>query len=156
MEEKDKKEGRHIIHTVLAHSYFSYFLSFLLGVIFDFFFPVTIFDKNTVSFFGIAFILLGTVFIFWAQKTSRKLKKDTNTGPHYFLRGPYKFLRSPTHGGLVSLLLGFGCLVNGTFIIIFTLVAAIFTKFTFLRKEESLLEEKYGEDYRLYKERVKL
>ncbi len=102
-------------------------------------------------------MVLGTILIYWAQKTSSCLKekiKDNNTH-HTFARGPYKFSRNPTHMGLTFLTLGFGMLIGSFFVMMFTIVAFVLTKFIFLPKQEKILEEKYGQSYCEYKKKVK-
>jgi len=53
-------------------------------------------------------------------------------------------------------MLGFGLMANATFVILFSFVAMIFTKLTFIQKEEKMLAEKYGQPYLDYKKEVKL
>ncbi|KKP64099.1 MAG: hypothetical protein UR62_C0020G0001, partial [Candidatus Nomurabacteria bacterium GW2011_GWF2_35_12] len=68
----------------------------------------------------------------------------------------YCYTRSPTHFGLFLLMLGFGIITNALFIIIFSVISFIITKFVFIRKEEKILAEKYGIPYLEYKKSVKL
>ncbi|HNW71410.1 MAG TPA: methyltransferase [Candidatus Paceibacterota bacterium] len=139
------------VHWTLTHSYFFYFFMFLIGFFFELIFPLKIFKDSIAIHFGAILILAGTVLIFWAQKTSRNLKKDEVT----FLKGPYKITRSPTHWGLFLLMLGFSFIANALFVIISTLISFIVAKFIFLKKEELILENKYGELYKEYKKSVK-
>ncbi|KKP71662.1 MAG: hypothetical protein UR70_C0021G0015 [Candidatus Nomurabacteria bacterium GW2011_GWB1_35_20] len=53
-------------------------------------------------------------------------------------------------------MLGFGIITNALFIIIFSVISFIITKFVFIRKEEKILAEKYGIPYLEYKKSVKL
>ncbi|MCE9585275.1 hypothetical protein K8Q94_01470 [Candidatus Nomurabacteria bacterium] len=139
-------------HKVLAHSYLFYFMSFLLGIFLDFIFPIKVFTKDGSLYFGIFLIFISSLLILWAQKTSRNLDVSISDN---FKKGPYRYMRGPTHLGLTSLFVGFGILINGTFVILFTLIAFLITKRTFLKKQEMLLEKKYGDIYARYKNLVK-
>lgn len=153
-----KIDHSHNVHRVLAHSYIIYFFLFLLGVCLDVLFqPKVFFNENlsfNLSFLGVMLLLLASVLIFWAQNTSRNLNK-ANISKETFCKGPYCFTRSPTHWGLFVLMLGFGILTNAIFVILTTIVSFILTKTIFLKKEELLLEEKYGTPYTEYKKAVK-
>jgi protein-S-isoprenylcysteine O-methyltransferase Ste14 len=143
-----------VVHRVLAHSYFVYLFFLLIGVVLDVVFHIHAFEDVFVIPAGIILIVLATALIFWAQHTSRNLSTG-NISKEAFLHGPYCYTRSPTHYGLFLLMLGFGFVANAFFVIMFTIISLLVTKFFFLKKEESLLEEKYGEPYKAYKKIVK-
>lgn len=145
----------HLLHSVLAHSYSFYFLGFLTGIILDFFFPVKVFNNPIYPILGIILIVLATVLIFWAQNISRKIKVNEDFNKETFFKGPYKFSRTPTHAGIAILMIGFGLLTNGDFVIILTLISAIVTRLVFVRRHESIFEKRHGEHYVAYKNKVK-
>ena len=142
------------VHKVLAYSYLSFFISFLIGLYLDFIFPLKIFNDYAMASIGILFLLFGTFLILWAQKSSLKLQKE-DIAKEAFYHGPYRYTRSPTHFGLFLLMLGFGIMNNALFIIIFSIISFIIAKFIFLKKEEKILAEKYGTPYLEYKKSVK-
>ncbi len=142
------------VHRVLAHSYLVYLLFLLLGVALDVIFHIHAFESYFTIPAGFLILFFATILIMWAQNTSRNLKID-NVTKETFLHGPYCYTRSPTHYGLFLLMLGFGLIANAFFVIMFTIVSLLITKFFFLKKEEDLLEEKYGNPYREYREAVK-
>jgi protein-S-isoprenylcysteine O-methyltransferase Ste14 len=117
-------------------------------------FPIEIFEKVTMASIGTVFLLIGTILIVWAQKSSLKLQKE-NMSKETFLRGPYRYTRSPTHLGLFLLMLGFGITANALFLIVFSVLSFFITKFVFIKKEEQILAEKYGTPYLEYKKSVK-
>lgn len=142
------------VHKVLAHSYSVFFIFFLIGVFFDMVFNLRVFDSFFLLPVGLFFLVFGTVLILWAQYTSRNL--DTkNVTKETFCKGPYCYTRTPTNFGLFFLMLGFGMIINAFFVILFTLISFIITKFFFLDKQEKILEEKYGAPYSEYKKSVK-
>jgi len=150
-------EYKNRVHKILAHSYSAYFILFLIGVFFDllFKFKIKILNFSFLVPVGALLIGLSSLLIFWAQSTSRKFNKETLT-KESFCNGPYAYTRTPTHWGLFFLMLGFGILANAIFIIISTVISFLLTKFIYLRKEEAILEKKYGAPYLEYKKAVKI
>jgi protein-S-isoprenylcysteine O-methyltransferase Ste14 len=142
------------VHRVLAHSYSVYFLFLLIGIFLDLIFNFRIFTSPFVPYIGVLLLVLGTFLIFWAQGTSRNLKKE-NLSKETFCDGPYRYSRTPTNFGLFLLVLGFGIVVHSPFIILLDLAAFFIAKCIFLKKEETILAEKYGAPYLEYKESVK-
>lgn len=153
-ETKQENPNKNRVHRVLAHSYLFYFLLFLIGLLLDFWFPVRIFQNNIILLIGVLFLLLGTFLVAWAQTTSRNLQKG-NTNKEIFYRGPYRYTRSPTHFGLFFLTIGFGIIANSLFITIFSILSFFITKFIFIKEEEKILAEKYGDPYLEYRKSVK-
>jgi len=150
----EKEIGK--VHKILAHSYSTYFVFFLIGVILDLIFKFKIFTSYISIPVGLFFIILASIIIFWAQKAGRDLKEGEEVKKEHFSRGPYLYTRSPTHWGLFFLMLGFGLMANAVFIILSTLISFLITRFFFLEKREKILEDKYGAPYQEYKKSVKL
>lgn len=145
---------RNKVHHILVHSYTMYFVLFLIGVALDVIFRFQIFSSLVFTWIGVIFLIFSTFLIIWAQKTSRHLKKE-NMSKETFRQGPYRYTRNPTHLGLVMLIFGFGIIANAIFIILTTLISFLINKFVFLKKEESVLAEKFGAPYLEYKKSVK-
>lgn len=143
------------VHRILAHSYASVFMFFLVGVCLDLFLSLKIFKSEQVITWGFVFLALGTFLIIWAQKTSRSLNKEI-ISKETFVHGPYKYTRSPTHWGLFLAILGFGMVINAFFVVLLSFISFIFTKLTFLNAEEKLLATKYGAPYLEYKKSVRI
>lgn len=142
------------VHQILARSYVVCFLLFLLGIFLDLIFHFKTFDSPVMIPIGSILIFLASLLILWAQKTSRNLNKE-NLTKETFYKGPYRFTRIPTHLGLFVLMLGFGILSNATFIALFSIIFFIFNKNYFLKKQEMILEKKYGAPYLEYKKLVR-
>ena len=147
------------VHKILAHSYTVYFVLFLVGVCLDLIFNFEIFADSVVVLAGFFFLVLATIIILWAQKTGRDLRKAGKAGEiktEHFRRGPYVYTRSPTHWGLFFLTLGFGLIANAVFVVLSTLISLLISRSIFLKKQENVLAEKYGDPYLEYKKSVKL
>lgn len=152
---KDKNLHKNTVHKVLAHSYLFSFVLFLVSLFLDFLFPLKIFKFSVYHFLGAIFLIFGTFLILWAQNVSLKLQKKEEIKKEIFFQGPYRYTRSPTHLGLFFLIFGFGVIANALFIVIFSAISFIVSKFTFLKKEEEILSLKYGAPYLEYKRSMK-
>ncbi len=144
------------VHFVLSHSYTVFLGAVILGICMDLLIPMYVFNTATYQYTGFAMIVLGSALIYWAQSTSRCVKKEVGDErtEKDFERGPYKYSRNPTHIGLSVMTLGLAFLLNSPWSIIFIVITAFITKFIFLKKEETLLEKKYGQAYCDYKNKV--
>lgn len=142
------------VHHILILSYIMHFFGFLTGVLFDVLFPNIIPKNETI---GLVCLILSTVIIIWAQNTTSNTKKERVEGvdENIFSKGPYMFTRTPTHLGLAILLIGAGALFGGLFIIITAIISFAISNLFILPKEEKMLEEKYGDVYKKYKETVR-
>lgn len=163
MEENLKSEkggdsiGEGIVHIVLSHSYTVFLLAVILGVIFDILIPTSYFGNYIFQYVGITLIILGSLLIYWAQRTTNCTKKEElekGILVRDFARGPYKYSRNPTHIGLTTMALGLGFTINSVFSVVFVIIAFLITKIVFIKKEEALLEKRYGDDYCNYKKKV--
>ena len=148
---KDPK--RKSVHRILVHSYFTTLIFFLLGAGLDIIFSLKILDTAIISPVGLLFLVTGTTLIVWAQHASHQFNKE-NLSPDSFRRGPYRYTRNPTYWGLFLVLIGFGLAWNAVFVLAFTVISLFVTKLIFLKQEEEILAEKYGEVYLEYKKSV--
>ncbi len=156
-EKEESSIGDGIVHLVLSHSYTVFLLAVILGVIFDILIPTSYFGNYIFQYVGVTLIVLGSLLIYWAQKTTNCTKKEElekGIVIRDFARGPYKYSRNPTHIGLTVMALGFGFTINSVFSVAFVIVAFLITKVVFIKKEEAILEKRYGEDYCNYKKKV--
>ncbi len=148
------------VHRVLAYSYTTHSIFFLIGVFADTFWHQTFTREPYMSVFGFSLLFIGTWLIFWAQYTSRITKAIRSKihlhTPHMFAKGPYKVLKSPTNLGLMILVFGFGFLMNSVLILLVALLAYIVCQSIFIRKQQKILAEKYGEEYKEYSKNVQL
>lgn len=141
------------VHKVLATSYITYFMFCSLGLFLSIFFPIK-FSIPNQALFGIISFGLGPLLIFWAQYTSYRfeiIKKQT--GQIVFAKGPYRYFRNPTQIGLLFLVLGYAFVTKTLMLFIATFVSYLVSNF-FFKKHEQILEDRYGEDYLKYKQKV--
>lgn len=141
-------EPKHAVHTTLAKSYLVYFVASLMGLFADMFisFPLDVPFAKTIA---IIFFGLGPLIILWAQYTSGRFQKENPTLP-YFHHGPYRFVRNPTHLGLLILVTGY-TLISGSMVFFgVTLIGFLISNILF-SKYEKILHESHGDKYKDYK-----
>ena len=154
MDKIENGKMRPRIHKVLAQSYVVYLLALVFGLFFSAAFPLKIFISTTLMDISSLVLLFSSMLILWAQKSSKKFEKENLTA-NSFMKGPYRFTRNPTNIGLFVSMSFFGIIVNSVFVIIFTIIAFMLSRFIFIKKEEEILEHKYGAPYVQYKKIVK-
>lgn len=154
MEDKKEQHPKHKIHHLLAHSYYIYFFGLILGVLFDLYINISIFNAFYGEILGFILLFLGTFLVVWAQGSSLKLHMNSLT-KESFCRGPYCYTRTPTHYGLFFLVVGLSFVLNAFFLCLFAILSFLITKILFVKKQEIILSERYGQPYIEYKEKVK-
>ncbi|HLP86392.1 MAG TPA: isoprenylcysteine carboxylmethyltransferase family protein [Candidatus Paceibacterota bacterium] len=157
MEDTTQKYQDNKIHFILGHGYFVFLIVIILGIISDFFLKMKIFSNDVYQYVGAFLLVTSSVITYWAQKTSsnykQKIQKDSNIS--LFEQGPYKYIRHPTYLSLFLMTIGLCLIINSFSSIIFAVIAYLIIRIFFLRKEEKILENKYGETYSEYKKKVK-
>ena len=150
----NQNQKEQTVHEVLIESYSWYFLFFLTGVIIDIIFPVKFLPPFVFAPSGLLIAIASSFLIFWAQKSSRNLDVK-NLTKETFSKGPYKYMRNPTQLGLFLLLLGLGMMVNAAYLILFTMIYFLTAERIFIKREERILEKKYGKPFIEYKESLR-
>lgn len=141
------------VHRVLANSYMTYLLLCTFGLFADVFFPIRLAVPEGKTM-AIIFLIVGPLFIAWAQYTSFTFEKvKEQTGSPVFLRGPYKYFRNPTQIGLLFLVAGYALATGAIMLFLATVLAYVISNI-FFRKHEAILEARYGEKYKEYKSSV--
>lgn len=139
------------VHFTLARSYLAYYLCSIVGLFADTFIGFT-FDIPGASRLAITFFMIGTVLMVWAQYTSHRFRNSPDKGP-YFLHGPYRFVRNPTHLGIVLLVSGY-TLVSGSLVFFLVTTVGYLISNIFFKKYEAILDRTYGDEYKNYQART--
>ena len=146
-------------HALLGNSYILYVAGLIIGLFVELFFHIPLLSP-AVTPLGFVGMMLGSLLIVWAQHSSEAIaqtrKEHGTIETAHFCRGPYAFIRVPTQLGLLMMLVGFGFVIHSLAVVCMTGIVFVISKFTFMRKHERYLEEKYGEVYLFYKRRLKL
>ena len=156
METKPKKLQN--IHIILSESYLTFSILFIPAMLVDLHIDIgDVFGPNAVTA-GWVLLFLSPVLIYWAQQTSANFRKAYESGtpitPSFFMHGPYKITRRPTHLGITLLFVGFSIIIQSPIALISALIAHLITQMNFIKREECILREKYGEAYEIYCNKV--
>jgi protein-S-isoprenylcysteine O-methyltransferase Ste14 len=109
-------------------------------------------------YIGVAMMLLGMAFRFWAVATLRSFFSYTvqiKEGHHVIESGPYRFVRHPAYTGSLLTIAGVGFALQSWGAVL--LIAIVFlVAFGYrMRVEERALVDSLGEEYLSYARRVK-
>lgn len=114
------------------------------------------------NFVGVPLIPVGMLLIIWANyvllwigRIGFKDREPMQRPSNLVVVGPYRFTRNPIYLGCILIMLGLVIISSSIVIASLLLVAYIVFRFVFIRREEAILEEEFGEDYRKFKKRVR-
>jgi protein-S-isoprenylcysteine O-methyltransferase Ste14 len=153
----EKSETVGIIHVILFHTYTVFFIAIVLGVFLGQVFKSNLLHSIAFQYLGVLMIILGSVLVYWAQSTTsiKKTGKNNDRDINFFLNGPYKYTRNPTNLGLTVMSVGLGFLLNSIFAVLLVIITYLISRFIFIKKQDSILEKRYGDAFLEYKKRVK-
>lgn len=101
-----------------------------------------------------AVLILGVWPIQQFKRSGQDVTPWTPT-PEIVVSGPYKFTRNPMYLMMVLFCIGFAVILSDVWILILTPVCGWLIFLLAIRHEEVYLEEKFGDSYRTYKNRVR-
>ena len=141
---------------ILPPTYFIFFI--ILSIVIHFLFPLTEILRFPWNLSGVIAVLSGT----WLNLVADRAFKNAQTTVKPFeesnrliTTGAFRISRNPMYLGMVSILIGVALLLGSTtpFFIAFTF--AVLTDILFIRTEEQMLKEKFGEEWLVYKSKVR-
>lgn len=140
-----------------------FFLSLIVGLTLAIVFPqlrfVSLENKallQLLHFFGALLLVGGTGLAYVAQRLwSPLFRSDTDSSCFDLYVGPYKYFRHPVYLGLIMLFFGLSAIMNALPIAIVTVITAIATHFTLIRREERIMRGECGPAYDDYIEKMR-
>ncbi len=102
--------------------------------------------------FGWPLLLLGFLLAAWAVVTIRDM--DISKPIRVVDSGPYRFSRNPMYVAWTAIYLGVALIANSGWLVIFLPVLIVYTHYWVILREERQLEQQFGDDYRMYRDRV--
>lgn len=131
-------------------------------VVVDFFtFPTDIIPQP-FNLVGLLLVPVGFLLIIWANytllhigKIGLRAREPMQKPSNLVLAGPYRFSRNPLYFGVLLVLLGLVIVWSSVVTAILTILVYIIFRNGFIKKEEMILEEEFGDEYRDFKKRVK-
>lgn len=154
-EEKEELYNKSKLHIILSQSYSVYLFAIMIAVVIDFIYPIS-FSNKAFNYVGFSLLVLGSLLVHWAQNSSTKSKREMmeRKCPRNFATGPYKLSRRPTQLGLTLATLGFALVSESFFVVFATVLSYFVTRFIFLKYQEKILIERYGDAYCDYRDKV--
>jgi protein-S-isoprenylcysteine O-methyltransferase Ste14 len=130
----------------------------VVGVLLSLAFPVNFLPRLVGVPVGIACVLLPFVLGFAALRAMRHAR--TSVIPYrpttaLLTEGPYRLSRNPMYLAMVVQYVGLAMLFNALWAIALLPLALVVVHVTVIKREERYLEQRFGEDYRAYKARVR-
>jgi protein-S-isoprenylcysteine O-methyltransferase Ste14 len=127
-------------------------------VLLHFFFPIWEFGAPGARIVGVAIILIGFAFGFWAVFLFRRARTGVvpfSAATFLVLGGPYRYTRNPMYVGMALVLLGSAVFLASLAPFLVLPLFVLFINNRFILAEEAMLEEAFGEAYREYKAKVR-
>jgi len=153
-----------IVSTILSLILISpfYFFDNSIEIMVDIFtFPADIIPQP-YNFIGIVLIPIGLLLIIWANysllhigKISLRNREPMQRPSNLILVGPYRFTRNPIYLGALLMLLGLVIVWSSVFTAFLMILVYIIFRYIFIKREEVILEEEFGDEYRDFKKRVR-
>ena len=135
------------------------FLLFIfLGLVINYYYPITISDSPLILYFGIGVIFLRQIIEHLAKHSFKKSKvkiKIWKTKTEMINRGIYRQSRNPVYLSFCCTPISAGLLLNNAWLIISVLPSILLTYYMVIIQEERHLEEKFGHYYLSYKNQVR-
>ncbi len=135
-----------------------YLVALAIGVALDHFWPLSFFAGSSRYVVGTVVIVVSVLIMppvlsrFRRAATTFDVRKAAST---LITDGPYRFSRNPTYLSLTLLYLGVGIVLDSGWALVLAIPVFLLIDLWVVRKEESHLEAKFGEQYLGYKIRVR-
>jgi protein-S-isoprenylcysteine O-methyltransferase Ste14 len=111
---------------------------------------------------GILFIPVGMFLVIWANyallfigKIGLRDREPMQKPSSLVLVGPYRFTRNPIYLGCLLMMFGLVIVWSSIITVFFLIVVYIIFRFVFIKREEGILEEEFGEKYLDFKKQVR-
>lgn len=151
-------EKEHDHAGVIAPPPLIYFGTLAVGLITNFFAPITFLPGGINVTLGELCIVLGLGIAFSAFITMHRAGTPPDPGEPVralVVGGPFRFTRNPIYIALALIYLGVTCIFNTLIALALLPIALATIHIGVIRREEKYLEIKFGDEYLQYKERVR-
>lgn len=130
-------------------------------VVFVFTFPVDIIPIP-FNLIGIPLIPIGLLLVAWANytllhigKIGLRAREPMQTPSNLVTTGPYRYTRNPIYLSCILMLLGLVLVWSSLVVFLGMIIVYIIFRYKFISREEIILEEAFGDEYRSFKKRVR-
>ncbi len=111
---------------------------------------------------GILFIPVGMLLVIWANytllhigKIGLRAREPMQTPSNLVVVGPYRYSRNPIYLAVLMMLLGLVIVLSSLVVLLGLIVVYIVFRYIFIKREEIILEDAFGDEYREFKNRVR-
>ena len=141
---------------ILPPTYFA--SAIFLIVIVNFIFPITKFLFFPWKLAGLLLLAAGGILNLLADRDFKRF--DTTVKPFEYSNklvtsGVFKLSRNPMYLGMVLFLFGESILFGSLSPFIISIIFMVLLHFIFIKPEEKILLEKFGEEYEVYRNKVR-
>ena len=131
--------------------------AFAVGMLFNWWVPSPNFATASVKVVGVTLGIFGTMVAFWGVYTFHRA--GTYVRPNrpvtaLVTGGPFRYSRNPLYLAMTVIYLGIALYVGVLWPLVMLIPALIMVHWRIVRREESFLENQFGDNYRAYKARV--
>jgi protein-S-isoprenylcysteine O-methyltransferase Ste14 len=133
-------------------------LPMLASLALEWFVPTSFVHGAFRSILGATFLVAGLVLNVGGFVTQKRAGTDPipfNPSTCIVSHGPYRFSRNPMYVGLAFCTLGIAFLVNSAWMLVAVPIGLFLIDRLVITREERYLERKFGEEYLIYKRRVR-
>lgn len=121
-------------------------------------FPLSLLTGLPARVAGVVLILLGIALVCWSFNTMRLI--GTSMNPYKVAQalateGPYRFSRNPIYVAMTGAYIGAALLMDSIWPALVLPLVLLIMHWGVICREEKHLEEKFGESYRAYKNKVR-
>ncbi len=120
--------------------------------------PIDIDGSLGLEYAGVAVAILGLGVVILASRSFKRV--ETNIEPWkptttIISTGIFAYSRNPIYVAFCLVTIGVGIFLNSIWVLFSVIPSAILVYYIAIKKEETYLEEKFGEEYLLYKSNVR-
>ena len=111
---------------------------------------------------GIPLIPVGLLLVAWANytllhigKISLRDREPMQTPSNLVIVGPYRYSRNPIYLACILSLLGLVIVWSSLIVLLGTVIVYIIFRYKFIKREEVILEDEFGDEYMEFTKRVR-
>ena len=134
-----------------------FFIFLMIAVLIHFVLPILQLINYPLNWSGLLFILAGGILNIWTDRLFKKNNttvKPNETPTSLIKNGPFKFSRNPMYLGMEFLLIGVGLILGSVTSFVGAVLFPLTMELKFIRQEEKIMEEKFGDKFETYKKKV--
>lgn len=157
MSQDARSDERARIHTYIPSLFI---ISMSVCLLIDTIFPNPIYSTTYAFKIGIIFSVLGSLLMYAAHVSSKKIRRDVNTkvdGEVNFFVGPYAYVRHPGYLGMTFIGIGLSFMFNSVAILLNTTIFYLIARIVAVQEENHMLHEDshVKEEYGNYTKKVR-